>query len=59
MDWFAATAIIAGIILLIIGGSLVLHLPAVLTFLQEILGFLCLALGALALYVGVRLIRSV
>lgn len=59
MDWLAATAFIAGIILLIIGGSLVLHLPAVLMFLQEILGFLCLALGVLALFVGVKLIRSV
>ncbi len=59
MDWLAATAFIAGIILLILGGSLVLHLPAVLTFMQEILGFLCLALGALALFVGVKLIRSI
>ena len=59
MDWLAATAFIAGIILLILGGSLVFNLPAVLMFMQEILGVLCLALGVLALFVGVKLIRSI
>jgi hypothetical protein len=59
MDWLAAIAFIAGIILLIIGISLVFHLSAVMAFLQEILGVLCLILGVIALIFGTKLARSV
>jgi hypothetical protein len=59
MDWLAAISYIAGIILLVIGVSLVFHLSAVLSFMQEILGILCLILGAVALVFGTKLARSV
>jgi hypothetical protein len=59
MDWLAAISYIAGIILLIIGVSLVFHLSAVLSFVQEILGILCLILGVVALVFGTKLARSV
>jgi len=58
MDWIAATSYVAGVVFLIIGVSLVFHLPAVLAFMQEILGFLCIILGVLALFFGTKLLRS-
>lgn len=58
MDWLANFALVSGIILLIIGVSLVFHLPAVLAFLQEILGFLCIILGGLFVFFFVKLAKS-
>lgn len=58
MDWIAAVALIAGIILLIIGAGFVLNLDQVISLFEEIFGLLCIILGVLALYFGFKLIRT-
>jgi hypothetical protein len=58
MDWIAAVALIAGIILLIIGVGFVLNLDQIISLFEEIFGLLCIVLGVLALYFGFKLIRT-
>jgi TRAP-type C4-dicarboxylate transport system permease small subunit len=59
MDWIGVIAFIAGIILILIGVGLALNLPAVMQFVEEILGILCIILGIIAAIFGVKLIKSV
>jgi hypothetical protein len=59
MDWIALVAFVAGIILLILGISLVFNLPAIMDFFQKIMGFLCLLLGAVSIFFGYKLMKSV
>lgn len=59
MDWIALVAFIAGIILLILGGSLVFNLPVIIGFFQTIMGFLCILLGVVAVFFGWKLTRNV
>jgi len=59
MDWIALVAFIAGIILLILGGSLVLNLPVIIGFFQAIMGFLCILLGVVAVFFGWKLMKTV
>lgn len=59
MDWIALVAFVAGIILLILGGSLVLNLPVIIGFFQAIMGFLCIMLGIVSVFFGWKLIKAV
>jgi len=59
MDWIAAIAFIAGIILIIIGIAFVLNLPAIMTLIEEIVGVLCILLGIVAIIFGTKLVKSV
>ena len=59
MDWIALVSFIAGIILLILGGSLVLNLPVIIGFFQAIMGFLCIMLGIVSVFFGWKLIKAV
>lgn len=59
MDWIGVIAVLAGIILIIIGAGLVFNLPALMQFVEEVIGALCILLGAVALLFGAKLLRSV
>jgi uncharacterized membrane protein len=59
MDWIAFVAIIAGIILVIVGFALLFDLPAIMIFFDKVVGFLCVLLGIVALTFGWKLIKSV
>lgn len=58
MDWIAAVALIAGIILLIIGVGFLLNLSAIMTLFEEIFGLFCIILGIVALFFGFKLVKT-
>jgi len=59
MDWIGVIALLAGIILICIGIGLVFNLPAMMQFVEEIIGGLCVVLGIVAVFFGTKLLRSV